>query len=58
MHSAKLSLHPGGEHFSTGLFFTDYMIFSDIVGITSYIKGIKPMIFSSVFFQKLHFYVF
>jgi len=58
MHPAKLSSHPGGEHFSTGLFFTGYVMFSDIVGITRYTKGIKSMIFSSVFFQKLHFHVF
>ena len=52
MHPAKLSLHPGGEHFSTGLFFTAYMgIFADSGIIKDYTKGIKSMIFSS-FFSK------
>ena len=41
MHPAKLLLHPGGYHFSTGLFFTGYIMFSDVVGITKLYQRYK-----------------
>jgi hypothetical protein len=42
--------------FSTGLFFTGYVMFSDIVGILYQRYKIYDIFIS--FFQKLHFYVF
>ena len=41
-----------------GLFFTGYVMFSDIVGITKLYQRYKIYDIFISFFQKLHFYVF
>ena len=50
--------HTGGEHLSTSLFFTEYMMFSDIVGITELYQSYKIYDIFISFFRNCIFMFF